>query len=54
MSCLTTVWVGGAVGEDEKGDEHNIERVPSFTKTYTAYKTLKPFLYVHSINEHDK
>lgn len=53
MSCVTTVRVGGAVGENEKGVEHSIEQVPSFTKAYTAYKTVKPFLYVHSIHEHD-
>jgi len=45
---------GGSGGEDEEGDEHNIERVPSFTKAHTAYKTVKPFLYVHSISEHER
>jgi hypothetical protein len=54
LSCVTTVWVGGSSGEDEEGDERNIERVPSFTKAHTAYKTVKPFLYVHSFSEHDK
>jgi hypothetical protein len=27
---------GGSSGEDEEGDEHNIEWVPSFTKAHTA------------------
>ena len=45
---------GESCGEDEEGDVHNIERVPSFTEAHTAYKTVKPFLYVHSISEHDK
>lgn len=44
---------GGSSGGNEKGDEHSIEQVPSFTKAYAACKTVKTFLYMHSISEHD-
>jgi hypothetical protein len=45
---------GGSSGEHEDGDEHDLEQVPSFAEAHTAYKTVKPFFYVHNISDHDK
>lgn len=40
LSCVTTVWVGGSSGEDEEGDEHDLDLVPSFTEVHGSYEQL--------------
>jgi hypothetical protein len=45
---------GGSSEMDEERNEHDLAPMPSFTKAYTAYETLKLFFCPHSITEHDK
>ena len=32
---------GGSIGNDEEGNEHDLEQVPSFTKAYAACEFVK-------------
>jgi hypothetical protein len=42
--------VGGGSEEDEEGDKHNHEPLPSVYKVHAAYRTVKLFLYMHTIS----
>jgi hypothetical protein len=42
----------GSIGNDEEGNEHDLEQVPSFTKAYAAYESVKSSLCPQNISEH--
>jgi hypothetical protein len=47
--------VGGrSTKEEEEGDKHEPEPLPSFTMVHTAYGTLKSFFYAYGISEHNE
>jgi hypothetical protein len=45
---------GGSGEEDEEGDEHEPEPVPSFTEAHAAFETVKSFFYAHGIGEREQ
>jgi len=44
---------GGSIGNDEEGVEHDLEHVPSFTKAYAAYESVKSVFCPQNISERD-
>jgi hypothetical protein len=45
---------GGSVGNDEEGKEHDLEQVPSFTRAYAIYESVKSPLCPQNISERDE
>jgi hypothetical protein len=45
---------GGSIGNDEEGIEYDVEQVPSFTKAYISYESVKSVLCPQNISKHDE
>jgi len=58
FSCINElcyIYVGGgSIGNDEEGIEHDLEQVPSFTKAYAAYESVKSVFCSQNISECDE
>jgi hypothetical protein len=53
MISVTAVWVGGTLGKIKRVMNTTLSKCQVLPR-HTAYITLKPFLYVDSISEHNK
>jgi hypothetical protein len=48
-------YVGGeSMGKMNRGEEHDLEPLPSFTEMHASFETVKSFLYMCSISEPDE
>ena len=45
-SCFMIKWGRESRQEDEEGEEHDLEPLPTFTEVHISFETVKSFLFM--------